>query len=169
MSVAAFTWSSRFFRSLLYATIPPAKYSELPGVRAVVTTGGVRSPGEFAGAPERISFYDFLPGSAAAAKSRLVVCQGGIGTIYQALAQGKPLLGVPFMPEQEVYGIGAVERLGAGMMVSPVCLTPARLAEAIDRVLADESFRRASERLSHSIDLSSGPGKAADVIEGVTG
>lgn len=141
----------------------------LEGTRVVVTTGGVRSPEEFAGLPERVRVYDFLPGSAAAARASVVVCQGGIGTIYQALSAGKPVVAVPFMPEQEVYGARAVERAGAGVMVSPRGLTAERLAEAIREVESDPKYREAAERMSAGVDLESGPGKAADVVEAAAG
>jgi UDP:flavonoid glycosyltransferase YjiC (YdhE family) len=136
-------------------------------VPAIVTTGGVRPITDFAPLPDRIRLYDFLPGSAAAAGASLVVCQGGIGTIYQALAAGKPLIGIPFMPEQEVYGSGAVSRLGAGLTLSAHTLTPEILSAAITTVLNNPSFTAAAQRLAPRIDLVSGPAKAADVVEGV--
>ena len=136
-------------------------------VPAVVTTGGVRPLSDFSGLPERIRLYDFLPGSAAAARASLVVCQGGIGTIYQSLAAGKPLIGIPFMPEQEVYGIDAVAKLGAGLSLSARGLTPQHLAEAITGVLNTPAYSAAARALAPRIDLAQGPVKAADVVEGL--
>jgi len=138
---------------------------KLLDVPAVVTTGGVRRASEFTGLPDRIRVYDFLPGSAAARNASVVVCQGGIGTIYQALAAGKPLVGIPFMPEQEVYGIGAVERIGAGVSVSARGITAAKLASAIGRVLSSPSYAQAAKAVSGNINLTAGPKTAADVIE----
>lgn len=136
----------------------------LDGVPALVTTGGVRTPEEFAGAPGRIAFYNFLPGSAAARRASAVVCQGGIGTIYQALAAGKPLVGIPFMPEQEVYGIGAVAKAGAGIALSPFELTAQTLADAIETITAEGRYRQAARDLSKDIDLDEGPIKSAAII-----
>jgi UDP:flavonoid glycosyltransferase YjiC (YdhE family) len=139
----------------------------LDGVPALVTTGGVRDPGEFARAPARIAFYDFLPGSAAALRASAVVCQGGIGTIYQALAAGKPLVGIPFMPEQEVCGIGTVAKAGAGIALSPLDLTAQKLAGAIETITAESRYRDAARNLSRDIDLAQGPVKSADIISGL--
>ena len=69
------------------------------------------------------------------------------------------------MPEQEVYGIGAVERLGAGLSVSPYGLTAGRLASAIATVLQEDRFRRGAAALSGKVDLTTGPALAADAIE----
>jgi len=138
---------------------------KLLNVAAIVTTGGVRKIEEFGTLPPHIKLYDFLPGSAAAANASVVVCQGGIGTIYQALANGKPLVGVPFMPEQEVYGIGAVERAGAGRALSAHSLTPQLLADTIDAVRSDPRYTSAAKALSLRIDPSSGPFRSADIVE----
>ena len=102
-----------------------------------------------------------------AAKASLVVCQGGIGTIYQALAAGKPLVGIPFMPEQEVYGIGQVERIGAGVGVSARGLTPEKLADAVRRVREERRYAQSAQNASGWVDLKSGPQRAADVVEAV--
>ncbi len=141
----------------------------LDNVRAVITTGGVRSPDEFAGLPGRIAFYEFLPGSLAAGRASAVVCQGGIGTIYQALSVGRPLVGIPFMPEQEVYGIGAVAKAHAGIALSPFGLSAPQLAEAILAVTADERFRLAARALQDKIDIRLGPARAAAVIRDLAG
>jgi len=141
----------------------------LEGMPAVVTTGGVRSPAEFEHAPERMRFYDFLPGSLAARLASAVVCQGGIGTIYQALSAGKPLVGIPFMPEQEVYGIGAVARAGAGIALSPFDLTARTLADAVETVMRDARCRAAAEEISARIDLQRAPSAAAAVISELAG
>lgn len=137
---------------------------QLPEASAVITTAGLRSLRDFDTLGERVKAYDFLSGSAAIKGCDLVVCQGGIGTIYQALSAGKPVVGIPFMPEQEVYGSTAVERAGAGVSLSPYELTPAALAHTIRRCLSDTSISRAARALSDEIDLSSGPSAAAKVI-----
>lgn len=61
---------------------------------------------------------DFLPGEAAANRSRLVVCNGGSPAAYQALSAGVPAIGLPsnldqFLNMQAVAGMGAGRSLRA--------------------------------------------------------
>ena len=47
----------------------------------------------------------------------LMICHGGNGTIYQALAQGVPILGLTSIFEQE-WNMNRVEELGLGEYLS---------------------------------------------------
>jgi len=38
---------------------------------------------------------DMIPGDVAARKAAVVVCNGGAGTGYQALAEGTPIVSIP--------------------------------------------------------------------------
>lgn len=52
------------------------------------------------------------------ARAHLVVCHGGSGTVYQALAAGVPVLGRPENQDQHLV-TRAVEAAGAGMFLDP--------------------------------------------------
>jgi UDP:flavonoid glycosyltransferase YjiC (YdhE family) len=63
---------------------------------------------------------NFLPGAVAAGVADLVVCNGGSPTTYQALAAGKPVLGIPSNLDQclniaalKSAGVGKILRVGA--------------------------------------------------------
>ncbi len=47
----------------------------------------------------------------------LVVCHGGNGTIYQALSHGRPVIGIPTIPDQ-AYNMRMVERLKLGTSIT---------------------------------------------------
>lgn len=59
---------------------------------------------------------DFLPGQEAAMHADLVVCNGGSPTAYQALAAGKPVLGVPSNLDQ-CLNMAALQAAGVGKML----------------------------------------------------
>ena len=57
---------------------------------------------------------DFLPGEAIASLARIVVCNGGSATAYQALAKGKPVIGICSNMDQFLT-MTCVERTGSGL------------------------------------------------------
>ncbi len=59
---------------------------------------------------------DYLPGDLAARHARLVVTNGGSSSGYQALAEGKPVLGLPSNLDQYL-AMTAIEKAGAGRLV----------------------------------------------------
>jgi len=68
---------------------------------------------------------DYLSGEAAAARARLVICNGGSPTTQQALSAGVPVLGIPnnldqYLNMQAVASAGAGQLLRAGQTSAPV-------------------------------------------------
>ena len=130
-------------------------------VDVIVTTGGLA---EIPDPPPGVRVAEILPGSTVLEKADLLVCHGGNGTIYQALAQGVPLVGIPTCITQEIE-MDQVERLGCGIQINEVRFRVTELAEAIDRVLADRSYTAAAERAAEAIRRWDAPATAADEIE----
>ncbi len=93
---------------------------------------------------------DFLPGLKAAGRADLIVCNGGSGLVYQALAQGKPVLGVPRNMDQ-YYVMEAVERQGAGRLLRSGKATADSVVRAARAMLADRAMKAAAERLACAI------------------
>ena len=114
------------------------------GVSALVATAGATftaSPGSRA----RVAHY--LPGTEAARRATLVVCNGGSLTGQQALAAGKPVLGIASNMDQ-FFNMRALEQAGAGITVRADRADARTLAAAIDRLLHDPAHRSAAGRLS---------------------
>jgi UDP:flavonoid glycosyltransferase YjiC (YdhE family) len=86
--------------------------SALP-INLLVATAGRTEIGSL---PDNVYAADYLPGEAAAARSALVICNGGSATVYQALAQGTPVLGIASNMDQ-FLSMGYVERRGAGRLL----------------------------------------------------
>jgi UDP:flavonoid glycosyltransferase YjiC (YdhE family) len=86
------------------------------------------------------------------------VCHGGSGTTFGALAAGVPLVIVPMFADQPVNA-RLVSAAGAGLVVTrgPASMDAIggglsddapRLREAIEAVLADDSYRQAASLIA---------------------
>ena len=106
------------------------------GCQVLVATAG-RS--ELGALPPHVYAADFLPGEAAASRAHVVVSNGGSTTGYQALAQGRPVLGVPFNLDQYL-ATQSIARTGAGLMVRAGAAKREQVREALKRLLEEPSF-----------------------------
>lgn len=95
----------------------PPMISALGAIDAsfIVATAGGHKPGD---SPRNVYFSAYLPGDLAAARSALVICNGGSPTSQQALMAGVPVLGIAgnldqYLNMQAIMAIGAGELLRA--------------------------------------------------------
>lgn len=128
--------------------------SGLEGVvpRALVTTGAA------AGYQVRASHdclyvlsVDYVAQDSVFPYVDLVICHGGSGTIFGALAAGVPVL--VLADEQSDHRLNGrrCAELGVGAMLEAHDLTPRDLAAAATDLLADPSYRRAATRMAAGI------------------
>jgi UDP:flavonoid glycosyltransferase YjiC (YdhE family) len=82
---------------------------------------------------------DYLPGAVAARRASVVVSNGGSTTGYQALAEGRPVLGVAFNLDQYL-ATDAIERAGAGLLLRAGNLRAGDVARALSRLVTEPSF-----------------------------
>ena len=139
------------------------------GLAAIITTGGQLKDAADKGlktVPGEIYLEDFIAGEEAMKICELVVCHGGNGTIYQALEQGRPIIGIPTIPDQD-FNMRRVEALGLGIKVAPADLekNPQQLFAAIRRVLDTPSYREKALAFSKKLQGLNPAEKAADLIE----
>ncbi|HEY6876588.1 MAG TPA: nucleotide disphospho-sugar-binding domain-containing protein [Polyangiales bacterium] len=92
----------------------------------------------------------YLPGSDAARRAAFVVCNGGSSTAYQALREGKPVLGIAHNLDQYL-AMTAVCDAGAGILLRSDSLTEAKVTEAARALLEDEGYRFAAQHLSREL------------------
>lgn len=97
--------------------------------------------------PANARVADYLPGEAAAARSRLVICNGGSPTTQQALAAGVPVLGIASNMDQHL-NMEAVCRAGAGELLRSECVDVGRLRSAVTRLLESRPAATAAERIA---------------------
>jgi UDP:flavonoid glycosyltransferase YjiC (YdhE family) len=90
-------------------------------------------------ASANVHVSDYLPGHLAARRAHVVVSNGGSTTGYQALGEGKPVLGIPFNLDQYLAS-QAIDRYGAGLSVRAGAATAADVAATLRRLLDEPSF-----------------------------
>jgi len=78
-------------------------------------------------------------------RADLVVCHGGSGTTYGALAAGVPVVTVPMFADQ-FENARRMTAAGAGLTAADG--DAAAIAAAIGRVLADAAYARAAGRIA---------------------
>lgn len=105
---------------------------------------------QLAEVPRNAHVSSYLPGIAAARRARIVISNGGSGTLYQALSGGAPLLGIPSNADQHLC-MAPVVATGAGRVIRSGQLT----VEAVRREVAtllEPKYKQAAEL--HRAELS---------------
>jgi UDP:flavonoid glycosyltransferase YjiC (YdhE family) len=135
-------------RPLVYVTLGSSgRVERLPlivetaaslGCQVVVATAG---RGALEARHPDVHVADYLPGDLAARRASVVVSNGGSTTGYQALAEGKPVLGVAFNLDQYL-AMQAIERFGAGLPLRAGALAHRDIARGLERLLAEPAFAR---------------------------
>jgi len=133
-------------RPLVYVTLGSSgRVERLPiiveaaaslGCQVVVATAGRAA---LEARPPDIYVADYLPGDLAARRASVVVSNGGSTTGYQALAEGKPVLGVASNLDQYL-AMQAIERFGAGLPVRAGALTREGVRRGLERLLGEPAF-----------------------------
>ena len=122
-------------------------------VRVLLTVGRRFDTAELGAVAPNVRVEPWVDQADALAEADLVVCHGGSGTTYGALAAGLPVVIVPLFADQ-FSNARRVVAAGAGVSLDRRTPDGARhpldridiggLAEAIEHVRADDSFRRAA-------------------------
>lgn len=99
-------------------------------------------------------------------RASLIITHAGMNTTLGALSHGVPLVAIPITNEQP--GIAArIARTKAGEVVPLGKLKVKRLQLAINRVLAQEEYKKNALRLQEAIHRAGGASRAADIVEQV--
>ena len=130
---------------------------DLP-VRVLLTVGRTADPAGLGPVPPNVHVEQWVPQADVFAVADAVLCHGGSGTTYGALAAGLPLVVVPLFADQPTNG-RLVAGAGAGVLVEPVPgWTSAmdriseddapRLRAGIEGVLGEPGYREGARRLA---------------------
>lgn len=106
------------------------------GYQVLVATAGRRYDGSV---PPHVYVADYLPGHLAARRSFAVVSNGGSTTGYQALSEGRPVLGVAFNLDQYL-AMTAIEAAGAGLLLRAGAVDAPAVRAALTRLASESSF-----------------------------
>lgn len=137
----------------------------LPVTSIVATAGRYR----LAAIPSNAHLAEYLPGTQAAARASLVVCNGGSPTSSQALAAGAPVLGLSGTNMDQHLNMEAVQRAGAGLVLRPRGLTSAALRSTVEELLGRPGYRQAAGRLAEAHQRCHAPSRFASLIGEITG
>ena len=116
------------------------------GFQAIVATAGRAQVPE--GLPH-VHVAELIPGDLAAARATLVVSNGGSTTGYQALAAGRPVVGVASNLDQYL-AMTAIEKAGAGVLLRAGSLDEAGVVAALEKVAGDVAYSHAAAGVARS-------------------
>lgn len=146
------------FFTIIYDLI---KKSDL---KAVITTGGQLQ--DLSSIPDKLFIEDYIDGDLISEACDIVICHGGNGTIYQALQYGKPVIGIPTIPDQK-FNMRRVEALGIGRKLSwkDFSLKPSLLIEMIRSIIKEKSFYQNASKFKNILSSYNAAKIAADIVE----
>lgn len=134
------------------------------GMRAVLLVGE-HARDSYAGlADDRCYVGGYAPYSAVFPRASVIVHQGGIGTLGQALRAGRPELVVPFFGDQADNARRAAQ-LGVGKVLSRRGYRPGRVARILGQLINEPSFAVAAAGVAARLRGEQGAARAAACIE----
>jgi UDP:flavonoid glycosyltransferase YjiC (YdhE family) len=113
--------------------------------------------------PKNVWAAEYLNGEAAARRADVVVCNGGSPSVYQALAVGCPVIGVPSNMDQHLC-MDHVVRAGLGAIVRSDQASATALLGGVEAVLADPGYRARAQRASAAIAEYPAPRRFAESL-----
>jgi UDP:flavonoid glycosyltransferase YjiC (YdhE family) len=131
-------------------------------VRVLVTVGHRFDRTALEPVPANVHVEPWVEQADVLTEADLVVCHGGSGTVFGALAAGIPLVVTPLFADQFVNGRRVAES-GAGLVVEPdggdddgvrrvlADRDAPRIAGAVDAVLETASYRRNARRIAREM------------------
>jgi UDP:flavonoid glycosyltransferase YjiC (YdhE family) len=138
--------------------------AHLPLLAAVATAG--RVPADALPAGVRAAAY--LPGQEAARRSQVVICNGGSATVYQALAEGVPVLGIASNMDQHLT-MQAVRQAGAGILLRAGKADRRAVRRAVQALLAPPDYRQAAGRVAAEFTRFDAPSRFSTFVDSVLG
>ncbi|MGD2114933.1 MAG: glycosyltransferase [Acidobacteriota bacterium] len=134
--------------------------ADLP-VTVVASTAGRATPNR---PPANARLAPYLPGDAAAARSRLVICNGGTTSVHQALAAGAPVLGLVSNMDQLAFARKVVEA-GAGRVLREGRTDRSAVRSAVVALLDDPGYREAAGRIALAMERYRAPERFAALVD----
>ena len=108
---------------------------------------------------------NYAPQTELLRRAALTITHSGMNTTQQSLAFGVPMVAIPLAHDQPAIA-ARTARTGAGIVIPPAKLTPARLRAAVQQALAPGNpFKASADRMSQAIQRAGGLSRAADLAE----
>jgi UDP:flavonoid glycosyltransferase YjiC (YdhE family) len=119
-------------------------------VRVLVTVGRDRDPADLGPLPDNVHAERWVPQRHVMPHAAAMVCHGGFGTVRMALSSGMPIVVLPLFADQP-YNARRIEQLGAGIALERGPEDVAELADAVEVLFDDPSYRTAAERVAAEV------------------
>ncbi|MCU0544201.1 MAG: glycosyltransferase [Oscillatoriaceae cyanobacterium Prado104] len=99
-------------------------------------------------------------------KATITITHAGMNTTLESLRNGVPMVAIPMANDQP--GVAArIAYTGVGELISLKQLSVAKLRSSVEKVLAQDSYKKKAIEMQGAIARSGGVKKAADIIEQV--
>jgi len=130
--------------------------------RAILVTGSLLSEQSDASGP--VKQFQYLPYSEVFPNASVVVHTGGVGTMSQALAAGRPMLVTPAAFDQPDNAHRAV-RLGMARVVPFQMVTSKKLVKHLVELLANQRYHERAAEVGERLRGENGARRACDLLE----
>ena len=94
----------------------------------------------------------------------MLITHAGVNTVLEALCRGVPMVALPRSVDQPGMGT-RIAHAGVGLLASFQQSTPGQIRALVQRVLAEDSFRRRAKELQKALIAAGGVNRAADIAE----
>jgi UDP:flavonoid glycosyltransferase YjiC (YdhE family) len=122
------------------------------GLNVIVTVGDGGLPNELRQPFPNVHVFRYIPQRFIIERAAVVVCHGGINTVLGALTHRVPLLVIPTEQSDQSWNAERCESLGLGIALDPAAICAESVRAAVDRVLNDERYRKATQQFGKSLD-----------------
>ncbi len=126
----------------------------------VMTTGKQVLP---VAAPSNFIMYDYLSAKQAYSNAQAVICHGGQGTLYQALAYGIPIVGIATHNDQQ-WNLDRITGLQLGKQFGEDSCTCTDIEQAINEVISKDIYMQNCKRIQQEIKQYNPAENAAEKI-----
>ena len=137
--------------------------ARLLGMRAVMLVGDAALASHAALRSSEVFVCGYAPHSLLFPQAAVIVHQGGIGTLAQALRSGRPQLIVPFFADQPDNASRAV-RLGVARSLAPQRYEATAAARELALLTDGDTYVRQARALRTVLEREDGAAEAADVV-----
>jgi UDP:flavonoid glycosyltransferase YjiC (YdhE family) len=114
--------------------------------------------------PHSICVAEYAPYSDLFPRVRMVVHQGGVGTVAQCLRAGKPMLIMPYSHDQP-DNARRMRRLRVARVIQRARYTPLRVVRKLKAMLAEPRFDRRARSVARQMEREDGVRAACDALE----
>ncbi|HEX8719948.1 MAG TPA: glycosyltransferase [Pyrinomonadaceae bacterium] len=149
----------RFFRAVLEAM------AAQPRRRMVMSVGKV-SPGGLGPVPPNVHLVGWAPQLEVLKKASVMITHGGLGTVKECIFFGVPMIAYPQARDQPLTTARVVFH-GLGRRGDILHVTPAQVAELIDDVERNPSYKERTEEMSRKFWEVEESGRGVKVVEKV--